>query len=130
MNKRTLIALATTMVFTLPALAQTKAPIRVGAVLSTTGPAAYLGDPQLKTLQTYIAQLNTEGGVLGRKLELVHYDDASEAGKANGFAKRLMDDDKVDLLIEMLEASTLVLLTHAGKLTEDTAKDWVTKSFR
>jgi branched-chain amino acid transport system substrate-binding protein len=37
--------------------------------------------------------------VLGRQLELVHYDDGSDANKANGFAKRLLDDDKVDVLI-------------------------------
>lgn len=101
MNKRNLITWAAALLaaHALPAVAQGKAPIRIGAVLSTTGPAAYLGDPQLKTLQTYFAQINQDGGVLGRKLELVHYDDASEAAKANGFAKRLIDDDKVDLLI-------------------------------
>lgn len=101
MKKRTLIisSIALVMAQALPAAAQSKDPIRIGAVLSTTGPAAYLGDPQLKTLQTYLAQINQEGGVLGRKLELVHYDDASEAAKANGFAKRLIDDDKVDFLI-------------------------------
>ncbi len=101
MKKRTLIisSIALVMAQALPAAAQGKDPIRIGAVLSTTGPAAYLGDPQLKTLQTYLAQINQEGGVLGRKLELVHYDDASEAAKANGFAKRLIDDDKVDFLI-------------------------------
>ncbi|MGH8803380.1 MAG: ABC transporter substrate-binding protein [Polaromonas sp.] len=101
MKKRTLIisSVALLMAQALPAAAQGKDPIRIGAVLSTTGPAAYLGDPQLKTLQTYLAQINQEGGVLGRKLELVHYDDASEAAKANGFAKRLIDDDKVDFLI-------------------------------
>jgi branched-chain amino acid transport system substrate-binding protein len=101
MNKRHFITAASLVILThtLPAQAQIKEPIRIGAVLSTTGPAAYLGDPQLKTLLTYITQLNQEGGVLGRKLELVHYDDASEAAKANGFAKRLIDDDKVDLLI-------------------------------
>jgi branched-chain amino acid transport system substrate-binding protein len=101
MNKRRLISLAAALLAAqaLPAAAQGKDPIRIGAVLSTTGPAAYLGDPQLKTLQTYLASINQDGGVLGRKLELVHYDDASEAAKANGFAKRLIDDDKVDLLI-------------------------------
>jgi len=101
MQKRSFITLAGLLILASTGLAQAqdKAPIRLGAVLSTTGAAAYLGDPQLKTLQTYIAQINQDGGVLGRKLELVHYDDASEAGKANGFAKRLIDDDKVDLLI-------------------------------
>lgn len=74
-------------------------PIKVGSVLSVTGPAAFLGDPELKTLQLYVDELNKKGGVLGRPLQLVHYDDGSDANKANGFAKRLLDDDKVDVLI-------------------------------
>ena len=37
--------------------------------------------------------------MLGRPLQLVHYDDGSDANKANGFAKRLIEDDKVDVLI-------------------------------
>ena len=141
MNKRTLIALAATMAFTLPALAQSSAPIRIGAVLSTTGPAGYLGDPQLKTLQTYIAQINTDGGVLGRKLELVHYDDASDAGKANGFAKRLMDDDKVDLLIAgtttgatmamapLVEKAGIPLISLSGAVVVvEPVKKWIFKT--
>lgn len=74
-------------------------PIKIGSVLSVTGPAAFLGDPELKTLQMYVEDLNKKGGVLGRQLELVHYDDGSDANKANGFTKRLLDDDKVDVVI-------------------------------
>lgn len=74
-------------------------PIKIGSVLSVTGPAAFLGDPELKTLQMYVEDLNKKGGVLGRQLQLVHYDDGSDANKANGFAKRLIDDDKVDILV-------------------------------
>lgn len=74
-------------------------PIKIGSVLSVTGPAAFLGDPELKTLQLYVADINKKGGVLGRQLELVHYDDGSDAGKANGFTKRLIEDDKVDILV-------------------------------
>jgi branched-chain amino acid transport system substrate-binding protein len=74
-------------------------PIKIGSILSVTGPAAFLGDPELKTLQLYVEELNKKGGVLGRQLQLVHYDDGSDANKANGFAKRLIDDDKVDILI-------------------------------
>ena len=74
-------------------------PIKIGSVLSVTGPAAFLGDPELKTLEMYVADINKKGGVLGRQLELVHYDDGSDAGKANSFAKRLIDDDKVDVLV-------------------------------
>lgn len=74
-------------------------PIRIGSVLSVTGPAAFLGEPELKTLQLYVDRINKDGGVIGRPLQLVYYDDGSDAGKANGFAKRLLDDDKVDLIV-------------------------------
>ena len=74
-------------------------PIKIGSVLSVTGPAAFLGDPELKTLQLYVDDINKKGGVIGRQLQLIHYDDGSDANKANGFAKRLIDDDKVDLIV-------------------------------
>lgn len=74
-------------------------PVKIGAVLSLTGGAGTLGDPALKTMQMYADQINAAGGLLGRKIELVTYDDASEPAKANGFAKRLVEDDKVDVFI-------------------------------
>ena len=40
--------------------------IKIGSVLSVTGPAGYLGDPELKTLQMMIEDINKKGGVLGR----------------------------------------------------------------
>jgi branched-chain amino acid transport system substrate-binding protein len=79
--------------------AQAAEPIKIGSVLSATGPAAFLGDPQVKTLQLYIEKINKEGGVLGRPLQLIHYDDGSDATKANGFGKRLLEDDKVDIVV-------------------------------
>lgn len=78
---------------------QAAEPIKIGSVLSVTGPAAFLGDPELKTLQLYVDNINKSGGVIGRPLQLVHYDDGSDANKANGFAKRLIDDDKVDAIV-------------------------------
>ena len=74
-------------------------PVKIGAVLSLTGGAGTLGDPALKTLQMYVEGINKSGGLLGRQLELVTYDDGSEPAKANGFAKRLIEDDKVDVFI-------------------------------
>ena len=73
--------------------------IKVGAFFSTTGPASFLGEPAQKTMQIYIEDLNKAGGLLGRKLELVSYDDGGDAAKANGFVKRLIEDDKVDVII-------------------------------
>lgn len=74
-------------------------PIKIGAVVSATGPASFLGDPQQKTLETYVQKLNAAGGVLGRKIELVLYDDASDANKANAFTRRLIIQDEVDAIL-------------------------------
>jgi branched-chain amino acid transport system substrate-binding protein len=98
--KHTLKTLVAGAALALGALtAQAAEPIKIGSVLSVTGPAAFLGDPELKTLQMYVDDINKKGGVLGRPLQLVHYDDGSDANKANGFAKRLIEDDKVDVLV-------------------------------
>jgi branched-chain amino acid transport system substrate-binding protein len=78
---------------------QAQEPIRIGAFLSVTGPAAFLGDPELKTLELYVDRINAEGGVLGRKLQLVAYDDSGDAEKARTFAKRLIEQDKVDVIV-------------------------------
>jgi branched-chain amino acid transport system substrate-binding protein len=74
-------------------------PIKIGAFLSVTGPASFLGDPEQKTLEMYIEEINEKGGVLGRQLQLVSYDDAGDAEKARTFAKRLIEQDKVDVFV-------------------------------
>lgn len=116
-------------------------PIKIGSVLSVSGPAAFLGDPELKTLQLYIEKINAEGGVLGRKLELVHYDDGSDAAKANSFTKRLIESDKVDVLIggtttgatmamaPLVEKASLPFISLAGAVVViDPVKKWVFKT--
>jgi branched-chain amino acid transport system substrate-binding protein len=116
-------------------------PIKIGSVLSVSGPAAFLGDPELKTLQMYIEKINAEGGVLGRKLELVHYDDGSDAAKANSFTKRLIESDKVDVLIggtttgatmamaPLVERASLPFISLAGAVVViDPVKKWVFKT--
>ena len=74
-------------------------PIKIGAFLTVTGPASFLGDPELKTLQLYIADLNAQGGIKGRPLELIHYDTGGNAKDAVNFVKRLIKKDQVDLII-------------------------------
>ena len=74
-------------------------PIRIGSFLSSTGPAAFLGDPELKTLELYVDKLNAAGGLLGRKIELVAYDSTGDAEKARTFVKRLLEQDKVDIIV-------------------------------
>ena len=74
-------------------------PIRVGAFVSATGPAAFLGDPEQKTLELYVERLNASGGLIGRQLQLVVYDDAGDAEKARTFVKRLVEQDRVDVIV-------------------------------
>lgn len=73
--------------------------IKVGTFLSVTGPASFLGDPELKTLQMYVEEVNAAGGVDGKKVELIHYDDGGNAKEAVNFAKRLIQKDKVDVIV-------------------------------
>jgi branched-chain amino acid transport system substrate-binding protein len=74
-------------------------PIRIGSILSVTGPASFLGEPEKKTLEMYVERINKDGGVLGRKVELVVYDDGGAGEKASTFTKRLIESDKVDIII-------------------------------
>jgi len=74
-------------------------PIRVGYCLSLTGPVA--GNTRSARLAHDIWREdgNRRGGLLGRPVELVCYDDQGDASRVPGIYKRLMDEDKVDLVI-------------------------------
>src|SRR6478752_9744987 len=73
--------------------------VKVGAVLSVTGPASFLGDPEKKTLEIYIDEINAKGGVNGQKLQLIVYDDAGNADNARTFATRLVEEDKIVAMV-------------------------------
>jgi branched-chain amino acid transport system substrate-binding protein len=121
--------------------AQAQEPIKIGSVLSVTGPGAFLGDPEKKTLNLYIERINAAGGVLGRKLELYTYDDGTDASKANAFAKRLIEEDKVDILIggtttgstmamvPVVEKAEIPFISLAGAVVIiEPVKKWVFKT--
>jgi branched-chain amino acid transport system substrate-binding protein len=76
-----------------------KETIKIGAIVAATGPASFLGDPELKTLQHYVAKINAEGGVNGQKIELIHYDTGANPKKAVTFTKRLINQDEVVAII-------------------------------
>ncbi len=75
------------------------AQIKIGAVLSVTGPASFLGDPEKKTLEMYVDDINAKGGVDGQKLQLIVYDDGGDANNARTFATRLVEEDKIDAMV-------------------------------
>jgi branched-chain amino acid transport system substrate-binding protein len=116
-------------------------PVRIGAVLSITGPASLLGDPEAKVLRMYSDQLNKEGGVLGRKVELIVYDDEGKADKTTTLVKRLIESDHVDLIIgPTLTGNTMAAIPLAergetpmisiagGGVIVDPVKKWVFKT--
>jgi branched-chain amino acid transport system substrate-binding protein len=81
----------------LPAAAQ--GPVRIGVSLSVTGTYAKLGKNQHEGYQLCIKDLNARGGMLGRKAELVMYDDQSLPATAVRLYEKLITEDKVDAVM-------------------------------
>jgi branched-chain amino acid transport system substrate-binding protein len=75
------------------------ADVKIGAVLSVTGPASFLGDPEKRTIEMYVAEINAKGGINGQQIKLTIYDDAGDPNQARTFAIRLIEEDKVDALL-------------------------------
>ena len=84
-------------IVSLPADAQ--GPIRLGASLSLTGTYAKLGKYQHEGYQLCLKETNARGGVLGRKLDMVVYDDQSTPATAVRLYEKLITEDKVDAVM-------------------------------
>ncbi len=92
---------------------QASAQIKIGAVLSVTGPASFLGDPEKKTLEMYVEAINAKGGVNGQKLQLVIYDDGGDANNARTFATRLVEEDKIVAMVGGATTGTTLAMMPA-----------------
>jgi branched-chain amino acid transport system substrate-binding protein len=100
--KRNLLALtaAAAVAFAAsPANAQSGEPIKIGFSMSLTGPLAANGKQALLGMQIWEEEINAKGGLLGRPVKLIHYDDQSQSAPAPGIYTKLLDVDKVDLII-------------------------------
>src|SRR5882724_9851056 len=117
------------------------AQVKVGAVLSITGPASFLGDPEKRTLEMYVEEINAKGGVNGQKLQLIVYDDAGDANAARTFATRLVEEDKVVAMvggtttgatlamIPLFEEAQIPLISLAGAIQIiEPVRKWVFKT--
>src|SRR6185369_14591050 len=74
-------------------------PYRVGSIFSYTGPAAFLGDRMKRSVELFVEEANRKGGINGHPNELTLYDAGSESSKAVLAAKRLIEQDKVDVIV-------------------------------
>ncbi|MCM2263915.1 MAG: ABC transporter substrate-binding protein [Desulfuromonadales bacterium] len=85
--------------FVLSAGAALAEPLRIGALFSVTGPAAFLGEPEKNTLEMLVKEINAKGGVKGQPVEAVIYDTTGDPTKAVQLATKLIKDDKVVAII-------------------------------
>jgi branched-chain amino acid transport system substrate-binding protein len=96
---RALGVLLVAAVLILPQAAKAADPIRIGLSVSLTGGVAPIGKQVLSALQIWRDDTNAKGGLLGRPIELVFYDDQSNPANVPGLYTKLIEVDKVDLLI-------------------------------
>jgi len=132
---------ALVMLAVLPARGTAAEPIRIGAIFSVTGPAAFLGEPERNTAKMLEEDLNKAGGLLGRKVEVVVYDDETDATKAVTAVDRLIKRDRVAAVVgPSTTGSTLAIIPKveeariplvscaAAKRIVDPVKKWVFKT--
>ncbi|MGD9364957.1 MAG: ABC transporter substrate-binding protein [Desulfobacteraceae bacterium] len=72
---------------------------KIGAVFSVTGRASFLGDPENKTAEMIVEKVNQAGGINGKPIKLIVYDDEGDATKCNLHVKKLIEQDKVIAVI-------------------------------
>ena len=119
--------------------AEDEGPIVIGAVVSATGAAAPLGEPERNTLQLMEGSINAAGGVIGRQIKLVILDDQSAAKEAVTATNRLLQQDKAVAVIgASTSASTLAMkpittkagipqiaMAAANSITDEAPIDWM-----
>lgn len=113
-------------------------PLKIGVVTTSTGPGSYLGEAEEKTIKLMVEMLNKQGGVLGRSIELIHYDDGTNADRARTLMQRLVTEDQVSLVIgssttpntlsmaDVATRSKIPLISMAGaKVLTEPLKPWL-----
>jgi branched-chain amino acid transport system substrate-binding protein len=91
--------LAAGALFTAAGHAQTKEPIKIGFSMAQTGPLGPNGKQALLGMNIWAEEINAKGGLLGRQVKLVTYDDQSNPSTVPGIYTKLLDVDKVDLVL-------------------------------
>jgi branched-chain amino acid transport system substrate-binding protein len=99
--------------------AQSGEPIKIGFSMALTGPLAPNGKQALLGAKIWEEEINAKGGLLGRKVELVNYDDQSNPANVPGIYTKLLDVDKVDVVMgpygTNLNAPALPVVMQKGK---------------
>lgn len=78
---------------------EAKDTIKIGAIFAVTGPASFLGAPESKTAKMLVEEINDQGGIAGKQLELIIKDSGASPEKAISFAKQLIEEENVFAII-------------------------------
>lgn len=119
MKKLVMVCSLAAMLLCSATMALAAGTIKIGGLFSVTGPASFLGEPEKKTLEILVADLNAKGGINGQKLEAVIYDTAGDATKAVQLATKLIKNDKVVAIIGPSttgESMAVLALTEKEKI--------------
>jgi len=115
-------------------------PIKIGAVLDVTGVGASLGVPEQNTLNMLADQLNADGGIDGREVELIIVDNQSTEDGAAKATSKLIESDKVDIVIgasrtgpslamrPLAEAAKIPMISVAANVAIVADSEWVFKT--
>src|SRR5215510_4582882 len=93
------LAIAAGAMFVGGATAQNKEPIKIGFGMSLTGPLAANGKQALLGMKIWEEETNAKGGLLGRPVKIIFYDDQSNPSTVPGIYTKLLDVDKDDLVL-------------------------------
>jgi branched-chain amino acid transport system substrate-binding protein len=74
-------------------------PLKVGLLEDVSGDLALMGMPKLHGSELAVEEINKAGGIMGRQIELIHLDPQGDNARYQEFARRLLNRDKVDVLI-------------------------------
>jgi branched-chain amino acid transport system substrate-binding protein len=90
-------------------------PIKIGAVLDVTGAGASLGGPERNTLQMLTEQVNAQGGINGRRIELTVLDNQSKEDEAAKAITRLINETKVDIVLGATRTGTSLAMVPTAE---------------
>jgi branched-chain amino acid transport system substrate-binding protein len=90
-------AAATALALALPAIAAE--PIKIGLGMAQTGPLAVFGKAAIVSMKIWEEETNAKGGLIGRPVKLIYYDDQSSGANVPGIYTKLIDVDKVDIAV-------------------------------
>src|SRR5258708_2761265 len=89
------------------AFAQSGEPITIGFSMSLTGPLAANGKMSLVAMKIWEEDVNARGGLNGRPVKLIYYDDQSSPAQVPGIYTKLLDLDKVDVAVSAYAATQI-----------------------